>query len=133
MKNSIFIFLLIFCVFYSLNASNSICSISTSNIINSSSDIDDGWYQAKVKYSNFATGTNSTYKLNVYVQYDKVTKIDFGNGGSVHNGYNNEGYIYSEGILYFDSDYNGNISSATATVTITEQNWSTHTYKITIE
>jgi len=86
-----------------------------------------------VKYSNYSTGTNSTYKLNVYVQYDKVTKIDFGNGGSVHTGYNNEGYLYSGGTLYFDTDYQGTISSATATVTISDNNGSMHTYKITIE
>ncbi|WP_158021859.1 hypothetical protein [Flammeovirga pacifica] len=29
---------------------------------------------------------NATYRLNVKVQYGKVVLIDFGNGGSVHNG-----------------------------------------------
>ena len=53
--------------------------------------IENGWYQATVQYNNYKTGTNSTYTLNVKVEYNNVTVIDFGNGGSVHTGYNNEG------------------------------------------
>ena len=80
--------------------------------------IEDGWYEAIVKYTNYSTGTNSTYSLNVKVEYGKVSKIDFGNGGSVHSGYNNEGYIYSGGYLFYEKDYNGNIVAATTTVTV---------------
>jgi len=60
--------------------------------------VKDGWYSAKVKYTNYSTGTNSTYSLDVKVEYGNVSKIDFGNGGSVRSCYNNEGYLYSEAI-----------------------------------
>ncbi len=94
--------------------------------------IENGWYQATVQYSNSNTGTNSTYTLNVKVEYNRVVKIDFGNGGSVHTGFNNEGYIYSGGYLYFSTDYKGNISSANATVTVSDSNGMKY-FKITIE
>ena len=55
--------------------------------------IDDGWYKAIVM-----TGY-SKYRLNVKVEYDRVVAIDFGNGGSVHTGMNNEGYTYGGGYL----------------------------------
>jgi hypothetical protein len=74
--------------------------------------IDDGWYRATVRVGY------STYTLRVYVEYNKVTVIDFGNGGNVHDGYNNSGYTYHGGSLSFDTDYQGNIVSASTTVTI---------------
>src|ERR1017187_3117113 len=74
--------------------------------------IEDGWYKATVKYDNYSTGTHSTYTLGVKVQYERVVAIDFGNGGSVHSGINNEGYLYSGGSLNTETDYNGNVSSA---------------------
>lgn len=86
------------------------------------SKIDDGWYEATVNYSNYKTETNATYTLNVKVEYGVVAKIDFGNGGSVHSGYNNEGYIYSGGYLSFEKNYNGDIVAATTTVTISDGN-----------
>jgi len=95
-------------------------------------DIGDGWYRANVRYTNYSTGTNATYSLKVYVEYGRVTKIDFGNGGSVHSGYNNEGYFYSGGNLNYDTDYNGNIVAATATVTISDDNGMRY-FKIIIE
>lgn len=133
MKNSLIILAFVLVGVLPLNATNYRWDNSTSFSINATTTIDDGWYAATVKYLNYSTGTNSTYSLNVYVQYDRVTKIDFGNGGSVHNGYNNEGYLYTGGTLYFDTDYNGTITSATANVTISESNGSMHTYKIIIE
>lgn len=84
--------------------------------------IDDGWYEATVNYSNYKTGTNATYTLNVKVEYGVVAKIDFGNGGSVHSGYNNEGYIYTGGYLSFEKNYNGDIVAATTTVTVSDEN-----------
>lgn len=80
--------------------------------------ISDGWYEATVKYSNSNTYTRSTYTLNVQVEADRVVKIDFGNGGSVHSGYNNSGYYYSGGYLDFQYDYNRNIVGATTRVTV---------------
>jgi len=94
--------------------------------------IEDGWYRATIKYTNYSTGTNSTYSLNVKVEYGKVSRIDFGNGGSVHSGYNNEGYIYSGGYLSFEKDYNGNIIAATTTVTISDANGIRY-FKVRIE
>lgn len=80
--------------------------------------IEDGWYEATIKYSNSNTYTRSTYTLNVQVQSDRVVRIDFGNGGSVHSGYNNSGYYYSGGYLNFSYDFNGNIVGATTRVTV---------------
>jgi hypothetical protein len=84
--------------------------------------IKDGWYQATVKYTNYSTYTNSTYTLDVKVEYGNITVIDFGNAGSVHTGYNNEGYIYTGGSLNYEKDYEGNIIAATARVTISQDN-----------
>jgi hypothetical protein len=82
--------------------------------------IKDGWYSAIVKYTNYSTYTNAKYTLDVKVEYGNVTAIDFGNGGSVHKGFNNEGYFYSGGYLSYERDYEGNIVTATARVTITQ-------------
>lgn len=113
-------------------------SYSSSMPVNSSftsisfGGIEDGWYNATVKYTNYSTGTNSTYSLKVKVKFGKVSTIDFGNGGSVHNGYNNEGYIYSGGYLSFETDYNGNTVAATTTVTISDTEGMRY-FKIRIE
>ncbi|MBJ6119009.1 hypothetical protein JAO76_12450 [Pontibacter sp. BT310] len=83
--------------------------------------IEDGWYEATVRYYNSSSYTRSTYTLSVKVQYDRVVAIDFGNGGSVHSGYNNSGYIYSGGTLSYQRDYSsGSITSATARVTVSQ-------------
>ena len=84
------------------------------------SSIPDGWYASTVKYYNTSTGTKATYTLNVKVEYNKVVMIDFGNGGSVHNGYNNEGYIYSGGLLSFEYNSRGNIVGAETDVSISD-------------
>jgi hypothetical protein len=94
--------------------------------------IEDGWYNATVKYTNYSTGANSTYSLKVKVEYGKVSKIDFGNGGSVHSGYNNEDYIYSGGYLSFEKDNNGNTITASTTVTVSDTNGMRY-FKIIIE
>jgi len=59
-----------------------------------SKQIDNGWYTARVGYYNVRTYTRATYSLDVKVEYNQVTAIDFGNGGFVHSGYNNSGYTY---------------------------------------
>ena len=96
------------------------------------SDIPDGWYVATVKYTNYSTGTYATYTLNVKVAWGKVKEIDFGNGGGVHDGYNNSGYYYSGGYLYYETDYVGKITSAYANVNIT-LNGNIAYFKIIIE
>ena len=104
------------------------------NIINDISivnNIDNGWYEATIKYSNYSTGTNATYTLNVKVEYNHVVAIDFGDGASVHSGYNSHGYSYSGGFLSFDSDYDGNIVGASTTVNVIDSN-GTRVFKIYI-
>ncbi|WP_439880924.1 hypothetical protein ACSX1A_17450 [Pontibacter sp. MBLB2868] len=101
-------------VSYANTVSDPIKSSKTSNI-------QDGWYEATVKYYNSSTYTRSTYTLNVKVQYNRVVAIDFGDGGSIHSGYNNSGYIYSGGTLSFQRDYStGSITSATTRVTVSQ-------------
>ncbi len=81
-------------------------------------NIENGWYNATVEYSNSNTYTNSTYSLTVHVSEDRVISIDFGNGGSVHTGLNNNGYFYTGGYLDFEKNYNNQIISGTTKVSI---------------
>jgi hypothetical protein len=92
--------------------------------------IKDGWYSATVLYHSGAA--YASYTLKVYVQNDSVTIIDFGKGGTVHTGHNNEGYYYRGGSLYFEPDRNGNIIAATSTVAIIDKK-TIYYYKIRIE
>jgi len=89
--------------------------------------IDDGWYSAIVKYMNPGTYTTSSYRLNVKVQYDRVVAIDFGNGGTLHSGMNNEGYLYNGGTL--STDYSGNVTSSVNVSQGTQMRY----YNITLE
>jgi hypothetical protein len=99
---------------------------------NLSQQIDDGWYTAKVGYYNNSTFTRATYSLDVKVEYNSVTAIDFGNGGSVHSGYNNSGYTYYGGSLYMEKNYQGQIVAATTKVTVSDSD-GTRSYDIRIE
>ena len=96
-------------------------------------NIDNGWYTAKVKYYNSKTYHNATYTLDVKVDYNTVTTIDFGDGGSIHSGYNNSGYLYGGGYLFMERDYNGNVIAATTKVTVSFNDGSLRTYDIRIE
>jgi len=116
---------------YTLTAMPYSSTIAGTNSV-SSYGIPDGWYKANVVYYNYNTGTQATYTLKVLVSYGSVTTIDFGNGGSVHSGYNNEGYVYSGGYLSYQTDYStGQITSASASVSISDNN-GTRTFNITI-
>ncbi|WP_143069897.1 hypothetical protein [Hymenobacter actinosclerus] len=99
-----------------LTGSSLAAPISPSENLNTSEigGIDDGWYEATVKYRNPSTWTMSTYRLNVKVRYGRVVAIDFGNGGSIHTGMNNEGYIFGGGDIYTDS-YGNTTSSVRLT------------------
>lgn len=101
-------------------------------ILDLKKSIQDGWYSATVSYSNSNTYTRSTYTLDVEVESDRVVTISFGQGRSVHDGYNNSGYTYSGGYLSFQSNYQGGISAATTQVTIYKGN-SIITYDVRIE
>jgi hypothetical protein len=91
--------------------------------------IENGKYEAVIYYSS-TTGQKSTYELAVTVTNDVVTAIHFGNGGSVHSGFNNEGYTYSGGQLSFSRDYHGNITGASTTVKVTYPNGTTQYFQI---
>jgi len=99
----------------------------TPSIALNRNSIDDGGYSAIVKYMNPGTYTTSRYRLNVKVQYDRVVAIDFGNGGTLHSGINNEGYLYTGGTL--STDYSGNV---TATVSVSQGTQLLY-YNITLE
>ena len=99
----------------------------------STQGLDDGWYEATVEYSNYSSGTYATYFLDVYIEYEDVTIIDFGDGGSVHSGINNSGYIYNSEYLVYNYDYDGNILSATSTVSIYYDNGNIVEFDILIE
>ncbi|RZA02871.1 MAG: hypothetical protein EOP47_05195 [Sphingobacteriaceae bacterium] len=84
--------------------------------------IEAGWYKASVKYTNTRTYAKGNYTLRVKVEYGKVTAIDFGNGGSVHTGYNNEGYNYQGGTLTYEKDYKGEITGVACRVMVSDSN-----------
>lgn len=93
--------------------------------------IEDGNYEATVYYSS-TTGQKSTYQLIVTVFSDAVTAIRFGNNGSVHTGYNNEGYSYSGGGLSFSKDYEGKITGASTVVRVKYSNGTVQQFQIEI-
>lgn len=96
------------------------------------SNLENGWYSAKVDYFNNVTYKRNTYTLDVKVEWNSITTIDFGNGGTVHSGYNNSGYYYTGGYLLLNKDYEGNINFATTRVTITEDNGTIRNFDIEI-
>jgi hypothetical protein len=94
--------------------------------------LDNGWYNASVSYFNPKTYMRSQYTLQVKVVSDRVVEINFGNGGAVHAGINNSGYMYTGGYLQFWRNFNGQIASASTTVVITQRG-SSVSYEIKIE
>lgn len=91
--------------------------------------IENGKYEGTVYYSS-STGHRAKYQLVVTAFNDAVTTIHFDNNGSVHSGYNNEGYSYSGGGLSFSRDYNGNITGASTTVDIRYSDGTRAVFKI---
>ncbi len=94
--------------------------------------ISDGWYEATILYTSH-TGHKATYVLDVKVEHLCVVAISFGNGGSVHKGYNNSGYYYRGGGLSFERDRNGNIVAASTTVTVSYDNGDWQQFNIYIQ
>lgn len=92
--------------------------------------IENGKYEATVYYNSNSTRHRAKYQLVVTVFNDAVTTIHFDNKGSVHSGYNNEGYSYSGGDLRFSRDYNGKITGASTTVDIRYSNGTRVQFKI---
>jgi hypothetical protein len=80
--------------------------------------LDDGIYELPVSYVSH-TGTRANYTLDIKIQSDQIVCIYFGNGGYVHTGYNNSGYVWSGGGIQWDVDYyNGDIRGGKAIVQI---------------
>ena len=92
----------------------------------------EGWIPATIHYRSH-TGHKATYTLDVAIRDYRVVAIDFGNGGSVHTGPNNSGYIYQGGELQMSQDMYGNITSLYTTVQVTYQNGGWQVFNIHIE
>ena len=131
MKKTIVLFGVLFFGLFSFNLLAENENVSVRNNVSINSTIPDGWYHSTVSYFNYNTFTESKYTLDVKVESDRVVKIDFGNGGSVHTGLNNEGYTYTGGYLSFEKDFNDNITAATSSVSITTPS-GTRTYTVRI-
>lgn len=116
---------------YGLNVDSGITSSSLVSFKNTQ-NIENGWYEASVGYFNTKTSQRSNYQLDVKVESNRVTVINFGNGGSVHSGFNNSGYTYFGGTLNFQKDFNGQITSATTQVSIVDTD-GTRYYDIKIQ
>ena len=95
-------------------------------------NIENGWSEASVGYYNPKTYQRSNNRLDVKVEYNRVTIIDFGKGGYVHSGFQKSGYAYFGGSLMFQKDFNGKITSATTQVSIVDTN-GTRYYDIKIQ
>lgn len=93
--------------------------------------IENGNYEATVYYSS-STGQKSTYTLVVTVFNDAVTKINFGNNGSIHSGYNNEGYSYSGGSLSFSRNSKGEVTGASTLIRVKYPNGTVAQFQIEI-
>ena len=65
---------------------------------------EDGTYCADVTYDNPNTGTSSDYTLEVDVQGNQVTQINWGNGGWMDEDYFNAEDIDEDGNCSFTSD-----------------------------
>ena len=99
---------------------------------NYATNLDNGNYTASVGYSS-STGYYNTYKLTVTVKNNVVVAINFGNNGYLHNGQNSEGYTYSGGSLRIQTDSNGNIVSASTTVSVRYPNGSSQQFSISLQ
>ena len=93
--------------------------------------LDDGVYELLVEYKSNTTNYEQ-YTLEVRIENDKVTHIYFGNGGYVHNGWNNSGYTWNGGGIRWNVDYYGNIISGTAIIQLNYGNgrWQLFTIKL---
>ena len=132
----VLVILLMCCITSSMNAQSG-ATVNLNYVPNpyhpaNQNAIEDGWYEAIVKYSSH-TGEKSTYTLYVKVERLMVVAIDFGNGGSVHNGRNNSGYYYRGGALFFERDRNGNVIAANATVDVSYINGGWQRFQIYIQ
>lgn len=78
----------------------------------------DGIYELVVNYRAH-TQNEKKYELDVRIHNDVITHIYFNNGGSIHHGKNNSGYIWRGGGIEWNVDIYGNITSGRAIVDVT--------------
>lgn len=113
-----------------------IVSIAANTIDNASLSADkvpNGRYTATVEFKNPKTHKVERYKMQVMVESDRIVMIDFGNGESVHAGYNNTGYNYSGGRLKFEWDWSANvITVASGTVRVIQKSGDVIRFKVRI-
>lgn len=83
--------------------------------------LDDGIYEVQVEYQSH-TQHRAVYKLMVKIQNDNITQIYFGDGGSVHTGYNNSGYTWRGGGIQWTRNWDGTIIGGKAVIQITYTN-----------
>ena len=105
--------------------------IDTPRGISKSNVLKDGNYKATIGYINLSTSHTAEYTLSVIIKDDKVIQINFENGGNINYRSPNI-YSYSGGKLNFKTDRNGNLTSASTKVTITEMNNSKVVYIISL-
>lgn len=74
----------------------------------------------------------ATYRLNVKVEKDNVVAIMFEDGGSMHFGFNNHGYIFHRGRLSFKRDAYGNFVGAIAKIQIDYPNGRSQVFTISL-
>ena len=91
----------------------------------------DGQYYADVSYFNYPSNNSADYNLKVRVRSGQVIIIHLDNGGVLHYGINNEGYLYTGGILKMHKDKKSNKLEYAAQVSISNGN-TISTYNITI-
>ena len=91
----------------------------------------DGQYYADVSYFNYPTTNSAEYNLKVRVRSGQVIIIHLDNGGVVHYGINNEGYLYTGGMLKVHQNKKANKLEYTTQVSISNGN-TISTYNINI-
>ena len=88
----------------SLNIQATAATALTPATGNTQKTLTDGWYYAEVAYYNYATYLSADYTLKVKVKDGMVIIIYLNNGGTLHWGINNEGYLYTGGKLDVKED-----------------------------
>lgn len=95
----------------------------------------NGIYQSIIDCRTITRGVEThraTYRLNVKVERDNVVAILFEDGGSVHSGFNNHGYIFHGGRLSFKRDAYGNVVGVIAKVQVDYPNGRSQVFTISL-
>lgn len=119
----------LFLVFFNTNVFARTCVKSADTTIKT---LPDGHYYGNVDYFNYASSISATYSdLKLKVREGIVRVIYLSNGGIIHDGINNEGYLYTGGKLKASKDKHTGKLEYTAQVSISN-GVNIYSYKITI-